>query len=374
MDVTVVIPLYNGMPWIEETLASIDAQTHPPREILVVDDGSSDGSKSVVQACPQAEWMENSGDGAGAARHEGLTHARTPLVAFLDQDDLWHPEHLRHLAALLGAHDDAPGAMAQPSPFQVPGGAPDYRRPDADPYRMDPWDRFPLNSIASPSCMLLRRRALQAIGGWPHRYRTSDFHAWFKLTVDAPFAVSEWATVGKRAHDANTHMAFRRQPVSYMRDRVAACRDALQFRRARRPGEAHRYAARLDALEAVGAVLGGALRGVNERVAAGAEQLEACMVDPEMLMELVHFGTFMFEPSMAADRTHERAFLQTLVQAWPAGCPSARDAVVAGVARTVFSGWSFASCLARHPVHGMAWRLAREAGAVRMARRGADNA
>ncbi|WP_175557257.1 glycosyltransferase family 2 protein [Raineyella antarctica] len=105
--VTVVIPLYNGARFIEETLTSIERQTLPPQQVIVVDDGSTDGGPDLVLSHPLgATLLEQSHLGVAVARNNGLAATRTPWVAFLDQDDLWHPERVARLIAWVVEHPE----------------------------------------------------------------------------------------------------------------------------------------------------------------------------------------------------------------------------------------------------------------------------
>jgi len=116
-DISVVIPLYNGAPWIIEALESVFTQTYVRIECIVVDDGSSDNGAEVVVAWATARWPQRARSEAGevprlrlikrahagliAAWNAGLAAARAPLVARLDQDDRMPPGRLASQAGLL---------------------------------------------------------------------------------------------------------------------------------------------------------------------------------------------------------------------------------------------------------------------------------
>lgn len=103
--VTVVIPLYNGAAYITETLTSVQRQTLPGIEVIVVDDGSGDEGRALVRAHPVgATLVEQSHLGVAVARNRGLALARGRWVAFVDQDDLWHPSHLERAVQWLEAN------------------------------------------------------------------------------------------------------------------------------------------------------------------------------------------------------------------------------------------------------------------------------
>jgi glycosyltransferase involved in cell wall biosynthesis len=99
--ISAIVAVYNGRRHLRETLLSVFAQTLQPQELLIVDDGSTDDSLSVLDSLPQAPFpvrvfrQENSGQ--SAARNLAAREARGELLAVLDQDDLWYPTHLEQL-------------------------------------------------------------------------------------------------------------------------------------------------------------------------------------------------------------------------------------------------------------------------------------
>ena len=95
--ISCIIPVHNGERFLRETVDSILAQSHPQAEVIVVDDGSTDGTRGIVEnyaataAIPiRYLWQENSGP--AAARNMGIQAAAGDFIAFLDADDLWHEE------------------------------------------------------------------------------------------------------------------------------------------------------------------------------------------------------------------------------------------------------------------------------------------
>lgn len=111
--VSVVLPVFRRPDVVTAAIRSVQAQTYPHWELLVVDDGSGDDTLDVVRAAADGDDRvrvhERPNGGAGAARNTGLAAARGELVAFLDADNTWRPEHLA--AAVAGILEtDAPGA------------------------------------------------------------------------------------------------------------------------------------------------------------------------------------------------------------------------------------------------------------------------
>lgn len=108
MQVSVIIPCYNAAPWIAASLRSVAEQTCPPSEIIVIDDGSTDGSLDAIQSSGVDVRLvqTNRANGAGA-RNAGIEVATGEWIAFQDADDLWYPHHLQSVRELIGSGDVA---------------------------------------------------------------------------------------------------------------------------------------------------------------------------------------------------------------------------------------------------------------------------
>ncbi len=94
--VSVIVPLYNKASYVLRTLESVAAQTVTDFEVIVVDDGSSDGGEALVTNFPDSRFtlLRQKNAGPGAARNRGLREASAPYVAFIDADDVWLDEFL----------------------------------------------------------------------------------------------------------------------------------------------------------------------------------------------------------------------------------------------------------------------------------------
>ena len=104
MNITVIINSYNYAHYIGQTLDSVLAQTLPAAEIIVVDDGSTDNSRQIIQAYvdrhPQIKFIEKSNGGQLSTFNAASQHVSGDLVFFIDSDDLWHPTYLETIVRI----------------------------------------------------------------------------------------------------------------------------------------------------------------------------------------------------------------------------------------------------------------------------------
>ena len=87
---SVILPVYNGEKFLDEALDSVRAQRYPALEIIIVDDGSTDGTGTIVRNRPETiRYIRQNNGGPAAARNRGIREAQAELIAFLDADDIW---------------------------------------------------------------------------------------------------------------------------------------------------------------------------------------------------------------------------------------------------------------------------------------------
>jgi glycosyltransferase involved in cell wall biosynthesis len=230
LDVTVVMPAYNRAALIGRALDSIRAQRRWPREVIVVDDASSDGTVAEVE-----RWSERTGfpirlerltrnGGAAAARNHGMRAAVSTYIAFLDSDDEHLPGALERLVLALENEPNAVvafGDATKVTPTRSIPNAMFRQKVDFDQvvdpidqqarlYRLrDPKSTF-LKASLIPTCSsCFRRSDALAVGGMPTEFRTGeDWLFWLKLTQRGAFVmVADDLSIAHR-HPANlTHGA-----------------------------------------------------------------------------------------------------------------------------------------------------------------------
>ena len=107
--VSIITPCYNGEKYIAQTIRSVLEQTYENWEMLIVDDGSSDGSADIIrsfsEADPRIRLLQQENTGSAAARNAGIRAARGRYLALLDADDLWEPEFLSRQLEFMASHN-----------------------------------------------------------------------------------------------------------------------------------------------------------------------------------------------------------------------------------------------------------------------------
>lgn len=101
--IDVVIPVFNGMPWLEPCLNSVLTQTHKNIRVYVIDDGSTDGTEKFMRTIKdkRVKYIKRKNGGVSSARNAGIKEARSEYISFVDADDLWYPQKLEKQLKLL---------------------------------------------------------------------------------------------------------------------------------------------------------------------------------------------------------------------------------------------------------------------------------
>ncbi|QQA44724.1 glycosyltransferase family 2 protein [Pelagovum pacificum] len=185
---SIIVPAYNVASTIEETLASLLAQTHPEYEIIVVDDGSRDDTPEIATRFarnPKVRVIHQPNRGLAGARNTGIAAARGEIIGFCDADDHWLPEKLaRHVAHFERAPEvgvSYSGSALMDDAGRLTGMAQTPRLTGIDPSLI-----FKRNPIGNGSAVMLRRAVLDEIAFRPasEPARTCWFDESFRQSED----------------------------------------------------------------------------------------------------------------------------------------------------------------------------------------------
>jgi glycosyltransferase involved in cell wall biosynthesis len=223
LEVTVIVPTFNRADLLPHTVASILGQTEPPAEIVVVDDGSTDGTEVLAESFPpRVKYVRIENSGACRARNVGASLATTPWIAFCDSDDLWRPDKLAAQRRLLRA---VPGLEYAFSNFQVVTGGTWSASTKFDEAPPQFWD-LPTRQIEPgafvidapmfgaligfqpifPSTVILSQDRLRRVGGWAEhlgRILSEDLEFTLRCVTEPPIGVNAEPLVGIRKHPGN---------------------------------------------------------------------------------------------------------------------------------------------------------------------------
>ena len=161
-SIAVVIPVYNGAADIERALASVFSQSHAPDEVIVVDDGSVDGTPQVLNAYrSRITYLAQANAGVATARNRGVALAQSEWVAFLDHDDEWLPRKLE--CQMAGLRESPHADLCYCAHFirAVDGGCRVRYT-----HWQDVWPGVRLRNPFTPSTGIVRRSAIIQLGGF----------------------------------------------------------------------------------------------------------------------------------------------------------------------------------------------------------------
>jgi glycosyltransferase involved in cell wall biosynthesis len=251
-EISVIIPTHNRRAMLREALASVVAQRGANFEVIVVDDGSTDGTWQDLSGYDLSTQRDNiravrtERRGPAAARNHGIAMARSRLIAFLDSDDLWMPEKLARQSLFMRNNPDC--AISQTGETWLREGT---RINPGRRHRKRPGDIFTdalRTCLISPSATILRRGLLDEVGGFDEDMAAcEDYDLWLRILA---------------------------------RHEVGLLDEPLAVRRAGHPGQLSATVAALDRFRilALAKLLADASLGAAKRVAAAEVMAGKCLI------------------------------------------------------------------------------------------------
>ena len=213
--VSIIIPVFNAVDFIQDTLATVFNQTYPNQEILLIDDGSTDGTVGYVRELfkDKITIIHQENRGPSSARNQGIRAAKGEFIAFLDADDLWHPEKISSQVNILTQHPEI-GLLC--------GNMIDFENKTFDReshfdkhqinsnffedalYVINPFEKLLLkNFISTPTVMVSRFFMNQAGYFNEHFSFAEDFLYWLKFAKICKIAYQSDVMTFRRKHGNN---------------------------------------------------------------------------------------------------------------------------------------------------------------------------
>lgn len=208
--IDVIIPVFNGEDYIEAAIQSVCRQTLPPERIIIVDDGSTDGTGALMARLAEQDarvlCLSRANAGVSAARNAGIAASSAPFIAFLDADDIWLPEKLERQMAAFERGGPETG-FVHSSYFFI--DAQDGRLSDRNvvppKQRGDIFMPLLLEGYVlsgSASSVVVRRDVLDRAGHFDERlFHGEDWDLWIRLARISKVDFTPEAVVGIRVHD-----------------------------------------------------------------------------------------------------------------------------------------------------------------------------
>ncbi len=202
--ISVVIPTYNHVRFLADALQSALAQSYPQLEIIVVDDGSTDNTHTLVESFGERVhyiWQEN--QGLSGARNTGIAAAQGEYIALLDADDFWEPTYLATVHRVLAA-DPRLGAVYTGLQFVNSKGE-RLPQPCVSTVPSDQlYDRLLDGEFFAPSAVLVRRTCFEEVGVFDVALRASeDWDMWLRVAQSYEFAGIAQPLLNYRVHGSN---------------------------------------------------------------------------------------------------------------------------------------------------------------------------
>jgi len=236
MKVSVITPAYNAAKFIVKALDSVSSQTFPVREIVVVDDGSSDDTRELVRTwmdawCVPVKLQSQANAGVSVARNTAINFASGEWVAFLDADDIWLPNHVEDLMAAAKSYPQALTVFGDAIQFTQEGDEYPYfsrekslkcaikRQGD---YHLLDAEAFFAGTVPGlflcPSASMVKRRVALANGGFDASILYIEDRDFFlRMALQGPIAFVDRSISRKRVHDSNiTHPRNTQRNAFYM--------------------------------------------------------------------------------------------------------------------------------------------------------------
>lgn len=199
--ISVVVPVYNRASFLKEALESVFAQTLPPLEVIVIDDGSTDETRNLCQnQFPKIRYFYQENKGVSAARNLGVRNAQGEWFAFLDSDDLWDPRKIEVQWKYIENNPEV--RIFQTEEIWIRNG----RRvnPKKKHAKKSGWifeDCIPL-CIVSPSAVAIHREVFDKVGLFDEELPAcEDYDLWLRVALHYPIeTLSEALTIKRGGH------------------------------------------------------------------------------------------------------------------------------------------------------------------------------
>ena len=208
-EVAVIIPSYNQAAYLSSTILTVQQQTFPDWELFIIDDGSTDSTADIVRPFltdERVHYIKQRNQERAVARNRGLAESSAPYIAFLDADDLWHPEKLSRQIQAMKAHPDA-GLCHTLTDDIDPNGTRLRKTGRSRAYSGQVFDRLLRSNFMVNSSVLIRRTSLTKVGVFDTElpvFGAEDWDLWLRIAREYSVCLVAEELTFYRLHPQNT--------------------------------------------------------------------------------------------------------------------------------------------------------------------------
>lgn len=186
-EVSVIIPTYNRQQFIKEAVESVLKQTYGGYEIIVVDDGSTDGTRDILSLYrDKIKYLFQLNKGPAAARNLGVQNSRGRFIAFLDSDDIWLPHKLEKQLEILLTNPAAAFVCSEAYVIDEEYCLRNHWKKNKD--NIESFDGLRQDNFVCTQTVLLRRECFNEVGGFDTQLSNAqDYDLWLRLSMKYPF-------------------------------------------------------------------------------------------------------------------------------------------------------------------------------------------
>jgi glycosyltransferase involved in cell wall biosynthesis len=217
-NVSVVIPAYNAMKYLPETISSLLAQDYTDFEAIIVNDGSTDNTQEWESKIQDSRviFISQENRGLSGARNTGIRHAEGKYIAFLDADDLWHMSKLKKQVQQLDDNSEAGLVYSWVSYIDEQGRSVGKCLQNSDVGMV--WERLiEHNIVECGSVAMVRRQCFEECGLFDESLKSAveDWDMWLRIAARYPFTVVEEALTYYRQHSSGASKDWKAMEHSY---------------------------------------------------------------------------------------------------------------------------------------------------------------
>jgi glycosyltransferase involved in cell wall biosynthesis len=198
VKISVVIPTHNRYELLKRALASVFAQTYPPSEVLVIDDGSTDDTRQIQQDFPNVKYFYQKNGGVSRARNLGIKKATHEWVAFLDSDDEWRHDKLQEQVAF---HANNPKIfMSYTDENWIRNGVEVKMPKKFKKHGGEIFKECLSHCIIAPSATLLHKSLLEKVGLFDESLEVcEDYDLWLRVAIEFEIGLVDKKLINKYA-------------------------------------------------------------------------------------------------------------------------------------------------------------------------------